>query len=176
MGSSVCITRCINVHSILLFILARIRKTYHTSWRETAVMARARYIYHCLTCETIPDFLQGVLVHFSEARVNNLTPPSELKSTALLHGYSGCFSATTPWIAMIPCDFNSTASTDEDVFTLARDKGAKAAVSTTFLLLFLYPFHSQTHRNIPVASVLCIFISVCHQSSICRPRDFRSSL
>ncbi|KAF8235994.1 hypothetical protein L208DRAFT_1253916 [Tricholoma matsutake] len=57
-------------------------------------------------------FSQGVLVHFSEAKASNLTPPT-----------------TTPWIAMIPCDFNSsTASMEEDVFTLARDKGAKAAL------------------------------------------------
>jgi hypothetical protein len=35
---------------------------------------------------------------------------------------------------MIPCDANATdASTQIDVFTLARDKGAKAAVSIGFL-------------------------------------------
>lgn len=46
-----------------------------------------------------------------------------------------CSSAYTPWIAMIPCDANATdASKEVDVFTLARDKGAKAAVSIYFLM------------------------------------------
>ncbi|KAG6831745.1 hypothetical protein H0H92_007897 [Tricholoma furcatifolium] len=55
---------------------------------------------------------EGALVHFSEAKVNNMTPPT-----------------TTPWIAMVSCDFNATnMSTEEDIFTLARDKGAVAAL------------------------------------------------
>ncbi|KAF9462408.1 hypothetical protein BDZ94DRAFT_1261297 [Collybia nuda] len=55
---------------------------------------------------------KGALVHFSEAKASNMTPPTG-----------------TPWIAMISCDSNSTnASDEEDVFTLARDKGAKAAL------------------------------------------------
>ncbi|KAG6873435.1 hypothetical protein C0995_015524 [Termitomyces sp. Mi166 len=54
----------------------------------------------------------GALVHFSEAKVSNMTPPT-----------------TTPWIAMVSCDLNATnASQEEDVFTLARDKGAVAAL------------------------------------------------
>jgi len=40
------------------------------------------------------------------------------------------FVATTPWIAFISCDGNSTnASQELDIFTLARDSGAQAAVS-----------------------------------------------
>ncbi|KAF5386110.1 hypothetical protein D9615_002250 [Tricholomella constricta] len=55
---------------------------------------------------------KGALVHFSEAKVSSQTPPTD-----------------TPWIAMVSCDFNATnASQEEDVFTLARDKGAVAAV------------------------------------------------
>ncbi|GLB37429.1 putative RING-like zinc finger [Lyophyllum shimeji] len=55
---------------------------------------------------------RGALVHFSEAKVSNETP-----------------ATTTPWIAMVSCDYNATnASQDEDVFTLARDKGAVAAL------------------------------------------------
>ncbi|KAG5342675.1 hypothetical protein C0989_010643 [Termitomyces sp. Mn162] len=55
---------------------------------------------------------QGALVHFSEDKVSNATPPT-----------------TTPWIAMVSCDSNATnASQEEDVFTLARDKGAVAAL------------------------------------------------
>ncbi|KAG6911146.1 hypothetical protein DXG01_003886 [Tephrocybe rancida] len=58
------------------------------------------------------SLLKGALVHFSEAKVSNMTPPT-----------------TVPWIAMVSCDFNATnASQEEDVFTLARDKGAVAAL------------------------------------------------
>ncbi|KAF8630631.1 hypothetical protein AX15_002782 [Amanita polypyramis BW_CC] len=55
---------------------------------------------------------EGALVHFSEAFVNESTPPTN-----------------TAWIAMISCDANATnPSMEVDVFTLARDKGAKAAL------------------------------------------------
>ncbi|KAF8798699.1 hypothetical protein BYT27DRAFT_7202824 [Phlegmacium glaucopus] len=55
---------------------------------------------------------KGVLVHFSEEMANNITPPTN-----------------TPWIALVSCDRNaSTASMDEDIFTLARDKGAVSAL------------------------------------------------
>ena len=38
-------------------------------------------------------------------------------------------TATTPWIALVACDGNSThASQDVDVFTLANDRGAVGAV------------------------------------------------
>ncbi|RDB25079.1 hypothetical protein Hypma_007906 [Hypsizygus marmoreus] len=69
---------------------------------------------------------KGVLVHFSEVNVNNATPPT-----------------TTPWIAMVSCDFNATdASQEEDVFTLARDKGAVAA-----LLYSLYSLACVINRE-----------------------------
>ncbi|KDR75876.1 hypothetical protein GALMADRAFT_226525 [Galerina marginata CBS 339.88] len=55
---------------------------------------------------------KGVLVHFSEEMANNLTAPT-----------------LTPWIALVSCDKNATnASMDEDIFTLARDKGAVSAL------------------------------------------------
>lgn len=39
------------------------------------------------------------------------------------------FTALTPWIALVSCDKNATdASQEIDIFTLARDKGAVAAV------------------------------------------------
>ena len=42
--------------------------------------------------------------------------------------------ATTPWIAFVSCDFNVTGfSLDVDIFTLARDRGAVAAVGIIFL-------------------------------------------
>ena len=38
-------------------------------------------------------------------------------------------TATTPWIALVSCDYNATnASQVVDIFTLARDKGAVSAV------------------------------------------------
>ncbi|TFK44720.1 hypothetical protein BDQ12DRAFT_673454 [Crucibulum laeve] len=55
---------------------------------------------------------KGALVHFSEDIANNSTPPT-----------------TTPWIALVSCEQNATdASMEEDIFTLARDKGAVAAL------------------------------------------------
>ncbi|KAF6762976.1 hypothetical protein DFP72DRAFT_519061 [Ephemerocybe angulata] len=58
---------------------------------------------------------KGVLVHFSEESVNETTPGTD-----------------TPWIAMVSCDKNATnASMDTDIFTLARDKGAVAALLYT---------------------------------------------
>ncbi|PFH51499.1 hypothetical protein AMATHDRAFT_142301 [Amanita thiersii Skay4041] len=63
---------------------------------------------------------KGALVHFSEAFVKPDTP-----------------TTNTPWIAMVSCDANATnASMEVDVFTLARDKGAKAAASKRSHLLY----------------------------------------
>ncbi|KAJ8488673.1 hypothetical protein ONZ45_g13866 [Pleurotus djamor] len=62
---------------------------------------------------------RGALIHFSEEHVNETTP-----------------ATTAPWIALVACDANAThASMEIDIFTLARDKGAKAAL--------LYSLHSQ---------------------------------
>ncbi|TFY76720.1 hypothetical protein EWM64_g7293 [Hericium alpestre] len=56
---------------------------------------------------------KGALVHFSEAVVRN--DSSDL--------------TTTPWIALVACDFNAThASQEDDIFTLARDRGAVGAL------------------------------------------------
>ncbi|KAG7098559.1 hypothetical protein E1B28_000493 [Marasmius oreades] len=62
---------------------------------------------------------QGALVHFSEAFVNNSTDLTK-----------------TPWIALVSCDHNETsASQVDDIFTLARDRGAVGA-----LLYSLYSY------------------------------------
>lgn len=54
--------------------------------------------------------LQGVLVHFNES--------SAIQAPV-----------TLPWIAMISCDTNGTTySLVDDIFTLARDHGAQAAL------------------------------------------------
>ncbi|KAA1475179.1 hypothetical protein DENSPDRAFT_841916 [Dentipellis sp. KUC8613] len=56
---------------------------------------------------------KGALVHFSEAVVRN--DSSDYTST--------------PWIALVSCDFNATnASQEDDIFTLARDRGAVGAL------------------------------------------------
>ncbi|KAI0075124.1 hypothetical protein K474DRAFT_1564301, partial [Panus rudis PR-1116 ss-1] len=53
---------------------------------------------------------KGALVHFSEEGLKN-------------------DSTTTPWIALVSCDANATdASQEDDIFTLARDRGAIAAL------------------------------------------------
>lgn len=53
---------------------------------------------------------RGALVHFSEDQTTNDT-------------------STTPFIAFISCDANATnASMETDIFTLARDRGANAAL------------------------------------------------
>jgi len=64
---------------------------------------------------------QGAFVHFSEVNLTNEF-------------------TTTPWIALVSCDANSTnASQTYDIFTLARDRGAVAAVSMDLSLnLYIY--------------------------------------
>jgi hypothetical protein len=62
---------------------------------------------------------------------------------------------------MVSCDHNATtASMEEDVFTLARDKGAVAAASSTssevFACLTVY-LHFQ-------AFIFLIFFGLCHKS------------
>ncbi|THH07795.1 hypothetical protein EW146_g9204 [Bondarzewia mesenterica] len=53
---------------------------------------------------------KGALVHFSEEQAGNDT-------------------TTTPWIALVACDANAThTSLVDDIFTLARDRGAVGAV------------------------------------------------
>lgn len=53
---------------------------------------------------------QGALVHFNELGLTNET-------------------TTTPWIALVSCDANATdASQVDDIFTLARDRGAVSAL------------------------------------------------
>lgn len=68
-------------------------------------------------------FEQGAFVHFSEMNLTNAT-------------------TTTPWIALVNCDANSTdASQDTDIFTSARDRGAVAALlySLTAEACFINP-------------------------------------
>ncbi|KAH7888679.1 hypothetical protein F5I97DRAFT_1925217 [Phlebopus sp. FC_14] len=61
---------------------------------------------------------QGALVHFSEDNAGNDT-------------------TTTPWIALVSCDTNSTVASQEvDIFTMARDRGAQSAL--------LYSLFSET--------------------------------
>lgn len=53
------------------------------------------------------------------------------------------FLATTPWIALVSCDSNTTgASFVNDIFTLARDRGAVAAVCPP--LIFFKHIHLTT--------------------------------
>ncbi|KIM69764.1 hypothetical protein SCLCIDRAFT_1208289 [Scleroderma citrinum Foug A] len=68
------------------------------------------FVYYLLAGGATDGLSQGVLVHFSESN-------------------SSYGTTTTPWIAFISCDGNSTnASQELDIFTLARDSGAQAAL------------------------------------------------
>lgn len=69
------------------------------------------FVYYLLAGASSNGLSQGPLVHFSEdiAGLGAIT--------------------TTPWIALISCDANSTnASQELDIFTLAWDSGAQAAL------------------------------------------------
>ncbi|KAH8096810.1 hypothetical protein BXZ70DRAFT_944628 [Cristinia sonorae] len=67
---------------------------------------------------------KGPLLHFSEANLTDAT-------------------TTTPWIALISCDRNVTdASTIDDIFTLAWERGAVAAL--------LYSLYSESCEISPV--------------------------
>ncbi|KAH0827880.1 hypothetical protein J3R83DRAFT_3507 [Lanmaoa asiatica] len=61
---------------------------------------------------------KGIFVHFTEDSAGNET-------------------TTTPWVAFVSCDANSTNSSQEaDIFTMAKNRGAKSAV--------LYSLYSET--------------------------------
>ncbi len=80
--------------------------------------------------------IQGALIHFSEEAVTNFTPPSRCL-IGIIFDLLITLLASTPWIALIACDENATnASMDEDIFTLAHDKGAVSAASTCLTLLY----------------------------------------
>ncbi|KAF8556392.1 hypothetical protein OG21DRAFT_1596485 [Imleria badia] len=71
--------------------------------------------YFVLASLTSP---KGIFLHFSEDNAGNET-------------------TTTPWIAFVSCDANSTNSSSEtDIFTMAKARGAKSAI--------LYSFYSET--------------------------------
>ncbi|WVQ74747.1 hypothetical protein IAR50_004352 [Cryptococcus sp. DSM 104548] len=90
----------------------------------------------------------GALVHFAESTMGDNT------------------STTTPWIAFISCDQNETIASEEwDIFTLARDRGAKSALlyttmSTSCLLNSEYindfekPLDVFATRTVQVARVI----------------------
>ncbi|KAI0762124.1 hypothetical protein BD413DRAFT_217414 [Trametes elegans] len=70
---------------------------------------------------------KGALVHFSEDKLTNDT-------------------TSTPWVALVSCDVNSTnASMEDDIFTLARDRGAVAALlySLKSVTCFINPEYSN---------------------------------
>ncbi|KAJ2918584.1 hypothetical protein MD484_g1857, partial [Candolleomyces efflorescens] len=72
----------------------------------------SQYVSYQLAGNGTNGISKGALVHFSEEKANNMTP-----------------GTNTPWIAMVSCDKNaSDASMEIDIFTLARDKGAVAAL------------------------------------------------
>lgn len=69
------------------------------------------FVYYLLAGANSDGLSQGPLLHFSED----------------IAGYGTI--TTTPWIAFVSCDTNSTNATQElDIFTLAQERGAQAAL------------------------------------------------
>ncbi|KAH9807098.1 hypothetical protein DFH28DRAFT_1153470 [Melampsora americana] len=91
---------------------------------------------------------QGVLLHFSEVNATSQAP------------------ANVPWIAMINCDTNTSSfSMVDDIFTLARDRGAAAAVlysltarscsvNTEYILNFEKPLDVFSSANLQGARLI----------------------
>lgn len=74
------------------------------------------------------------------------------------------FVATTPWIALISCDANSTNFSDGvDIFTMASSAGAQSAVRT---FGYLYVDNYNVNSFI-AASVFHLFHHLRHQSRVC---------
>lgn len=129
----------------------RISMMFRTSLWGQRVMVSARYaraqrttvsslLGPCVGCLIyICDLVQGALVHFSEDVVTNDTSACCDNYCYILISYFILYfsvSAITPWIALVQCDANATqASQEDDIFTLARDRGAVGAVS----LLLAHP-------------------------------------
>lgn len=112
----------------------------YTHLLAPSLIGRGRSLLETVSYQLVgaesPGWSQGALVHFTEdMSLNNETSMWHLSSffasrVDLVH------TATTPWIALVACDNNSTnASEEDDIFTLARDRGAKAAL--------LYSIYSQ---------------------------------
>ncbi|EIW83076.1 hypothetical protein CONPUDRAFT_81157 [Coniophora puteana RWD-64-598 SS2] len=80
----------------------------HLQWYQNG--SDWEYVSYQLVGNNSNGVSQGVLVHFSEDYAFNST-------------------TITPWIALIACDANATnASMEDDIFTLARDRGAVSAL------------------------------------------------
>lgn len=72
--------------------------------------------------------------------------------------------ATTPWIALVSCDANSTNFSEEvDIFTMANSSGAQSAVS---LFGCMYVDNCMANSFIP-ASVFSLFQHLRHKSRVC---------
>ena len=91
--------------------------------------SKVRLLNLSATSDRVADLaVQGVLVHFTEAETDQA--PSEV-----------------PWIATVCCDSNGTSfSMQDDIFTLARDRGAQAAL--------LYSLYSEV-GPLPFAKLAC---------------------
>jgi hypothetical protein len=97
-----------------------------------------------------------------------MAPVRKFTSTGLLE--TPCLqrplSAVTPWIALVSCDANSTdASQIDDIFTLARDRGAVAGVSFSEIAARA-SFRSSI---VDPAPLLQLFLCLHHQQGVCQP-------
>ncbi|KAH6914059.1 RING-7 protein [Coprinopsis sp. MPI-PUGE-AT-0042] len=91
--------------------VTEVSKLQVTKWEGTAIADESNVSFQ-LAQQDSTGVSKGILVRFSEEHANNATLPT-----------------STPWIALVSCDRNATNATmDEDIFTLARDRGAVAAL------------------------------------------------
>ena len=113
-------------------------------------------------------------MHFSERNLTNDTStwidfPPEISKLAAYHA----LPAITPWIALVSCDSNSTDASDvNDIFTLARDRGAVSAVRFAAIAVYSTP----CLFCIDLAPLLHLFFCVHHQRGVFRSCQLRSGL
>lgn len=104
--------------------------TRPTSPRPRTLSPASVASFVAIRCCEIDSSFQGVLVHFGEQQ----TPQPGTK---------------VPWIAFVTCDTNGTSFSDtDDIFSLARDRGAVAA------LLYSFTSEVRSHSLNPQRSVL----------------------
>jgi hypothetical protein len=102
-------------------------------------------------------------VHFTESLAINQTSKGAF-SVDSARTLIQTFVATTPWIALVSCDANSTDfSENVDIFTMASNAGAQSAVRS-----FGYLYVDNHNANYFIAaSVFSLFHHLRHQSRVC---------
>ncbi|KAI0341877.1 hypothetical protein BDW22DRAFT_1357959 [Trametopsis cervina] len=126
----------------------------------------AQNVFHLVVGKNPQSVNQGVLVHVSEPQLQEAT-------------------TSTPWIAFISCDSNSTdASNDTDIFAEARERGAAAVLLYSLLsehCLLLPEYTSSDSHPIdifaaPQTSSSIIIEAEYQTANVTQLRDFNASV